>query len=226
MSSDDTASRLERLERECRFLRRGMAAVLLGGTTLVLMGQARPERKNIEAQHFIVKDEAGENRASLGMGPNGGVGLNFMGQNQVRIGVALDGAGISMLDTAGRLRLTLGIRADGSAGLVLMNAEQKPRIGLNLRADDTPEIVLRGADGAVRASLRVTQPDGSAGLLLMDGSGNVRGAFASEPQGSAGLDLMDRAAATRAHVGVKAEGAPSITLADEKGTVLERHPAH
>jgi hypothetical protein len=218
-------ARLEALERECRMLRGGLGAVLLAGAAVVLMGQSptpRPERNVIAAQHFIVHDETGQNRAVLGMNANGGVGLTLMGQTQVRIGVNLDSAGITLLDGNGKMRLSLGMRADGSEGVTLLDPDQKPRIAMNLLADQTPQFILRGLDGQIRASL--TQTGGSAGLLLMDTAGKVRGALAQDAQATA-LDFMDKAGTTRLHSGVKEDGTALLTLFDERGTILERHPA-
>ncbi|HWX24518.1 MAG TPA: hypothetical protein VN083_05720 [Vicinamibacteria bacterium] len=222
-------ARVLKLETECRRLRGGAGLLLLALAALPLMGQAKggaargTGNKTVEAQHFVVRDEQGQIRAQMGVNANGGVGLGFIGQNRLTMGVGLDGAALSVIDSSGKTRILLAIRPDGTTGLDLFSAAGKPRARMSLHSDDSPAVELNSGDGHVRASL-VVLPDESAGLLLTDAAGQVRGALANEPQGNTSLDFMDKLEKRRLSLGVKAEGAPSLILFDEKGQPLERHP--
>jgi hypothetical protein len=220
----DLEARLLRLEADHRRLKRAAGLLLLVAAALPLFGQAKT--KVVEAERFVVRDEQGAIRANLGMNPQGGVGVAFLGQNRVFLGVSLDSAGFQIQDGTGKPRVGISLRPDGSEGLILFGSDTKPRVELSLKGDESPELAFRAKDGTPRMSLGIQPSGDGAGLLLMGTQGRIRGALASDGQGTA-LELMDAAGATRAHLGVKAvEGTPSFTLLDEKGTVLERHPAH
>lgn len=60
------AHRLDRMEREVRWWRRLGALSLVIVAVLVLMGQARPGPKIVEAEAFVLKDVKGKVRAVLG----------------------------------------------------------------------------------------------------------------------------------------------------------------
>jgi hypothetical protein len=219
----DPGERLLRLEAECRRLKRAGGLLLLIGATMPFFGQAKT--KNVEAERFVVRDEQGQIRASMGMNPQGGVGVAFFGQNRIFLGVGLDQAGFQIQDATGKPKVGISLRPDGSEGLILFGSEGKARLEMSLKADESPELIFRSKEGTARMSLLIQPNSDAAGLLLMGSQGRIRGALASDAQGTS-LDVMDPAGATRAHLGVKGDGAPSFTLLDEKGTVLERHPAH
>jgi hypothetical protein len=61
-------TRLERVEKENRRLKRAGLAVLVLAGVVLLMGQARPNRT--EAERFVLKDASGRMRASLGVTDN------------------------------------------------------------------------------------------------------------------------------------------------------------
>ena len=68
MGSDDLLSRIERLEKENRRVKRIMATGLVILCCAIFMGQSRPGR-TIEAERFIVKDGSGKTRGEFGMDP-------------------------------------------------------------------------------------------------------------------------------------------------------------
>jgi hypothetical protein len=69
-------SRIERLERQNRFIKRSAVSVgvLLG--SILLMGQVRPNR-TIEAERFVVRDSNGKVRAAFGMEPSDSSGATL-----------------------------------------------------------------------------------------------------------------------------------------------------
>jgi hypothetical protein len=66
MDADALELRVSRLEAQLRWWRRGGLAALIVAASLVLMGQARPFGKVVEAEKFIVRDSRGRIRAILG----------------------------------------------------------------------------------------------------------------------------------------------------------------
>src|SRR5437667_3023585 len=88
--------RLDRLERENRWLKRLGTFVLVGATALALMGQQRGPAPVVEAQRFLINDPAsGKARAALSLLQDGSVGLSL---------ISADGkSSSSPSDTAGTL---------------------------------------------------------------------------------------------------------------------------
>jgi hypothetical protein len=68
MELGELLSRLERLEKENRRVKRITATGLLILCCALFMGQSRPS-KTIEAERFIVKDSSGKTRGEFGMDP-------------------------------------------------------------------------------------------------------------------------------------------------------------
>jgi hypothetical protein len=66
MELDDLLSRLERVEKENRRVKRITITGLLVLSSAFFMGQARPSR-TIEAEKFVVKDSNGKVRGEFGM---------------------------------------------------------------------------------------------------------------------------------------------------------------
>jgi len=60
-------ARLGRVERENRRLKRMAVGVLVLAGAVILMGQARPSNRTIEAERFVLKDASGRIRARLEM---------------------------------------------------------------------------------------------------------------------------------------------------------------
>ena len=58
-------ARLERVERENRWMKRAGLAGLLAAACVLVMGQARPAVRALEAQSFILQDASGTKRAEL-----------------------------------------------------------------------------------------------------------------------------------------------------------------
>lgn len=63
---DALTHRLDRLERENRWLKRIGGVVLVGLAAVVLMGQAGPRNRIVEAEKFVLVDKGGKVRAVLG----------------------------------------------------------------------------------------------------------------------------------------------------------------
>ncbi|MGH7386345.1 MAG: hypothetical protein ACREKG_14300, partial [Candidatus Rokuibacteriota bacterium] len=74
---DHLTRRLDRLERENRRLKLLGALALLGLAALTVMGQTAATQvvNTIEAERFVLRDGAGNARATLGLRPDGTAAL-------------------------------------------------------------------------------------------------------------------------------------------------------
>jgi hypothetical protein len=133
------AARVEKLEKQNRFLKRAGLALLVLPAALIFMGQSRAPRA-IEAEDFILRDAAGTKRAELSMGA--------------------DAAGLLFFNSKGQTSSFL------TDGMILLgdpqNTKVKPESGLResgyvmlSMVDSAPRVQLRDSDG-FSASLGVT----------------------------------------------------------------------
>jgi len=156
--------RLEKLERENRWMRRiGAVAVALVGAC-VLVGQVDKELPDLVVRSLKVKDGNGRVRAWLGTLPDGSPHLRLTSEDL-------------------RIRANLATHADGSASLALIDKSYMVRAMLTTDADGSPSLNLADKDGQDRAVLGViTTADKVTGaktttaentLTLYDGKGKV-----------------------------------------------------
>ena len=149
---------MEKLEKQNRRLRVGVGAFLLAAASLLLMGQAAPQSKTMEAQEFILRDAGNKQRAKLSMVEDTAMLSLYDAKENVRARlVAGDRPGLLFFD-AGRtgpyakVRLVLGVGdMGGGAG------------------DSGPHILLFDANGKSRAELFVAE--NRSGLFLNDANG-------------------------------------------------------
>ncbi len=157
--------RLEKVERENRWLKSAAFTVLLLAGAAFMMGQARPTRR-IVAQEFDVVDTGGKIRAIL------------------------DASGgepdLSLYDTNGKVRAFLRLSAEGPM-LRLSDANGKASANLGI-IENGPGLDLYDANGKMRLMVGVYREFSSVGLR--DPEGNVRMVL-SEMGGEPSIDLND-----------------------------------
>ena len=186
-------SRLEKLERENRRVKRfGALAALIGGS-LLLMGQAKTSR-TVEAESFVLRDPQGRLRATLDMwhgspmlrlydkssvarawlwlAGNGEPGLTFYdaaGNPMVTLAATKDGASLSLNQGAMKtLSLQESIRQKGGIGLSAMNG------GAKLEAEDSQGFsVVLGNTELVTPKTGETHQTSAASIVTFDRDGNV-----------------------------------------------------
>jgi len=81
---DHLTRRLDRLERENRRLKLLGGLAMLGLAALTVMGQTAPTSvaNTLEAERFVLRDNAGNVRATLGLRPDGTAALALADDTQ------------------------------------------------------------------------------------------------------------------------------------------------
>jgi hypothetical protein len=165
--------RLEKVERENRRLKCAGIVVLLLAVGGLLMGQASPKSKTVEAEAFVLRDASGTERAAWHSSPEGGAALTFF-------------------DQAGKPRAQVRVDRDGAPGLLLFDQAGNGRAMLRADRDGSPHLTLTDQGARTRAVLRV-ETNGSPGLVFYDQIGMSRATLYVIPDGSATLQLSDKA---------------------------------
>ncbi len=214
----DLMKRIEGLERTVAYLQ----------GKLQREGRGPEASRTVEAEHFIVRDSAGNRRAELGVTAEGrGVGLrlcNQEGKNRVELDIGSDGSPILRLcDQAGKVRAGLGVTADGWALLALFDQAETGRAHLSVKPDGSPDLNFRDPTGTRRAEIGLT-PAGEPLVALFDRGGEVRSVLGLKPDGSPDLNFRDPAGTVRADMFVAQDGSPSLVLLGENEQALFKAP--
>jgi hypothetical protein len=132
-----TEQRLERLERENRWMRRIGAVGVAVAAAVFLIGQGKEnELPDLEVRSLTVKDEAGVVRARLKT-DRGLTGLAFLdkhGKDRAWLGAGDGSAGLTFTPT-----FQLGV-SFGSQSLRLYDEDRKLRLALSTHRDGSPSL--------------------------------------------------------------------------------------
>lgn len=191
---DTLVPRLDRLERENRYLKLAGTILLLALAAGGAMGQAvaKAVPKVVEAERFVLRDTTGKPRARLSLLPDGGTGLTLFDQN-------------------GKARAGLGLLPDGWPALTLVDQNGKLRAKLSLLPDGRPALTLADQNEKPRALLSLYQPDGGPALDLFDQN--------EKPRAVLGQTALETATGT-----LEQRPASSLVLFDRDGKVIWRVP--
>ena len=162
---DLIVSRIERLEKQNRTLKRGALACFVAIASFALMGQAqrKPTRapapapvqaampKNVEAESFVLKDANGRVRAELSMGETG-PSFQLRDQN----GSAL-------------VKLSLNDGVPGGPFLLLSDPQHSAGLSMSVLGGAGSQLTLTGERADIQAHIGVS-PDGTT-LALSDQDG-------------------------------------------------------
>jgi len=164
--------RLEKLERENRWMRRIGVVAAAVAAAVFLIGQGKDrEPPDLVVRSLRVQDEKGKVRASLRMTADGAI-LGFYdddGKMRIMLGAKGDRHSLKFIDTAGESRATFGTTA-GFPALKLAEGSGTTRVLLSA----TPGfrgLYLRDKDDMPRAVLEMV--DGSPTFKFGDAKGNV-----------------------------------------------------
>jgi hypothetical protein len=182
MMPADTHERLARLERSNRILKAILSVCLACAAVVFLMGAASTAPKIIEAQKFILKDGAGNERGEL-FATDKAWGLVLFNKNETKaasIFVSSEMNGVILSDQNGNLRQSLTTDLDKSE----LNIYRPGSDAAQFEVIDSPlgaALTFRDRANNDRVNLGVS-PKGSA-LTLADESGAIRAAVTGGPLG-------------------------------------------
>ena len=157
------------------FLGGAVGQWLLAGRAACAQQEAPAAPQAVRTQAVIIVDAEGNEQATLGWRPEG-VGLTIRGpegKEQVSLAVSpAGGAGLSLSDKEGRLRIGLGHDAEGG-GLFLLDENGVSRVDVGLApSGNEGGFALNNAEGKIRAGIGMG-PQG-VGVSLRDDEGNER----------------------------------------------------
>jgi hypothetical protein len=175
-----TEQRLERLERQNRWMRRIGAVAVAVAAAVFLIGQGKEKPGVIEASKFVLVNADGAIRAVLeSVNSNSGPAELTLFDNEgkrVALTAGTQGAsGIYLFGKKGvRAGLAVGSDAD-EAELVIIDKDNTPRVQLGCWLTGSPALMFRDRDEKVRAWFYLERPphnpkeDPAIKLLRKDG---------------------------------------------------------
>ena len=200
------AERLDKLERLNRTTMRLALTALLSTGAVVLVALGRPStgqtnvsgvQNEVRARKFVLVDEAGHERAELGINPDGR-------------------AGLVVWDKAKGMSAWLGTDDREMPVLTFGSKTGEPLMEFGVLDGRSPVFIMRAADGKRRVGLVVTKT-GAAGIGVYDAEGRNRGILYMDEAGYPQLTLKDNNGEPRASVIVTSNGTCALTLFDAKG---------
>ncbi len=154
--------RLEKLERQNRWMKRaGAVVLLLAGAAVLMGGQDQPKGKSAEPEKYVLRDDKGNERAWLGMAKDGPA-LRFRdekGKDRVWLGLLKDTPGLVFSDDNGKRRAAMST-GKGTVSLVFYDDSEKARAWLVI-SKEAAALHLLGDRGQQHAGLSV-EGDGVA----------------------------------------------------------------
>jgi hypothetical protein len=195
--------RLERLERQSRWMRRIGAVGLALVAAVFLMGQDKAkELPDLEVRSLKVRDKDWKVRAALEMHGDGGVRLlmrDAKGVERVSLGVSEYGvAGVELADEKGEKWVRLATYPKGAATLTFENRNKASQLYLGIWEDSTMRLSFGRKEKAV-LDLWVNDGTPSLDLIASSGKGGIR------------LVVLD-------------DGSSSVSVSDTEGTVIWQAP--
>jgi hypothetical protein len=147
-----TLDRLNRIERECRYWRRGGMIALCLGAVVVAVAMAQPPARELRVETLRIVERNGKERIILTAVP-GIPDMTFLdpaGDTRLTLDIADDNKPVLAVAESGKAkgRLTIGIE-NGSPTLQLFDRDGKKRVILGVPKDLGALIRIFDADGRV-----------------------------------------------------------------------------
>jgi len=170
------AERLDGLERENRRLRWMIAGLFAVACALLApMRLGKPAGRVIDAEKLVIRNKAGQVRATLGLDASEQPGLKMFdrrGLEQVALEVPGDNSASLTLFDKGNTRVALDASADGSAGLRLFDRGQQSTSALFMWPDSTAGLTFNMGRQALMMGI---QPNGQSAVFTTDSQGRENG---------------------------------------------------
>ena len=187
--------RLARVERNCRWLKLGCAALFVATIGVFVMGQAEPGKRRavvdqLDVRTLVLRDEGGHMHAWLGTGEQGTRLLFF--------------------DNAGEQRAGFGLTKDNQPAMALFDRTDKPLIVLGVAPGSWPSLLLYDPAGHKRAAL--TAEEDWSSIFFFDANEKKRAGLGYVQEGAA-VNLFDERGDKRIGLSV---GEAAVKLFEER----------
>jgi len=207
--------RVERLERENRWMRRiGAFACAIGAVVFLVAQAAAPP--DLRARSLTIVDDSGKPCGRF-MSLSAGTALVLeSGDAKVQVAATSAGTAVTMCDGHGKAALELTSARD----VTLHDAEGNKRAVLEIRGDQ-PRLRFFDADGKDRIVLRLVA-DSLTGLLVADPDGKARASCGVLAGGAPLIGTTDKDGNLRVLLGEVGEKprANTFQLLDEEGAIV------
>jgi hypothetical protein len=185
-------------------LKRIVLFALILAVAVVLLSQAAPSERTVEAERFVLKDAEGRERA--------------------RLALALDDlVSFVLLDANGTSRAVLAAAPDGTTGLMLNNREGKTQFRARVQRFGPASVTVFDSDSWRRAALSVAG-DGTSSVKLSAGKRPIVRLVSGVDQSSR-LAFVDGTGQERSLLGLGSDGSPVLRLNSADGSAVFREPA-
>jgi len=174
------AARVEKLERQNRWFKKGAFALLLSATALIVMGQTRLIPREVESQSFVLRDSSGNKRAELALSSPGLPMLRFFGPGGT-VRAVLSGNGYEIF---------------GTGMMTVHNGSQSTQVPISLMSLSPADLNFDNPDGKAVILLGgpeypSTVSNTSAALTLFGPDGGEGGVSLYATQDGTSLSLSD-----------------------------------
>ena len=135
-----------------------------------------------------------------------------------------------VVDAAGKVRVKLLAKPDGSAGLAVMTAAGTPSAMMLVAADSRPTIAFLDSSSTLRDAISVTE-QGDLTMNVFDKKQQPAAAFVMSASGGPAINIVDKNGTVRARLGITnpqsadpTETNPSLLLLDKSGNGFFKAP--
>jgi len=165
---EEIKNRLDSLEARIRRNRRLTGATVLVLAVSYLVGEAiagdpsSPHQDEVRAKRFVLIDDDGDCRASLGFGP----GVMVHGRSEP----GFESAILNLFAKSNDTRITLMVMHDGRPGMMLIGKDGKSRMTARLLPDGNPVVWFIDDKNKDRLKLSL-EADGKPSIVFKDQAG-------------------------------------------------------
>lgn len=152
--------------------------------------------KEISAQSFVVKDDQGNVRASLGFDKRG------------------DRTSLAIWNKGKSAALSLSVDDSHTPRIVFENSKGEALLDIGIMGDESPVFIMRDRQGNRRLIARVKE-DGVTGLSLNDAKGKNRMSMLANANGEPMILLKDKSERLRADLTYTEKAGSSVDLYNE-----------
>lgn len=211
----DVSARLDRLERQNRRLRRGLAAVGGALALAATLGFASPAAEEVRATKFVLTDAAGDTLGELAV-DNTGAPYLMLRKERANAILAVNGPALSLRGDDGKRGAWIGVDPQGAAGVSVYGARLLDGVRLQAKPDGTSAVYLQNGEGRERVALE-TLLDGTSSVTARNRQGEVRAFFGMGKNDVPSALFFDEKGFRRLGMLVGPGGIPIFSLDDGTG---------